>query len=335
MVRRQPIPTPPREARPAVRQTRLAPRPPKPIMRPPLPHYERDGIKRFALVQAGSWGDNLISTLMFKPLKRAYPGCLIDVYTSTLYGSAFLHNPDVDEMFQYEASTKEQALNLHHVIPADIANSGYDHVFVPHPMINPDNWTSIRHPELGDSFMCAWVRALEHFGVEYDMPLETVLRLTPAEIELVTTYMRPVPRGRRNVLMETHGESGQSFWSPAWTEAVGTHLLNGKTNLFISRASNGPEIISLGKKAPGQVWFVGGLSLRSCAELFNRCDVFFSVSSGLSNACNSNWCKKTGKWFEVVNSQTISSAPIRREGKIFWHQQDITAFIEMLKSHGV
>jgi len=305
------------------------------VSKPHLPQYANDGTKRFALVQAGSWGDNIISTLMLPPLKKQFPGCQIDVYTSTLYASAFENNPDIDKLITYEAYTKEQALNLHHIIPNDIAGSGYANIFVPHPMINPDKWTSIRNSSLGTSFMCAWVRALEHHDVNYDMPLQTVLRLTPSEIDHVTNFMRPVPRGRRNILMETHGESGQTFWSPAWTDAVGHYLLDGRTNLFISRASFGGDIQSLADRAPGQVWFVGGLSIRCCAELFNRCDIFFSVSSGLSNACNTNWCKKDIKWFEVVNSPEISSAPIRREGKVFWHQNNIQAFIDALRANGV
>lgn len=298
-----------------------------------IQHYPpEDRRHKIAIVQPGSWGDCVNSTLMFKPLKAHWPNSLIDVYTSSLYASAFYNNPFINKLIEVPTTTRDQSLHLVKVIPPLLTNV-YDVVCNPHPMVNGDKWTSIRFGELGTNLICAWVRALEDLGVPFELPLETILELTPAEVENAQFCMSTTPG--RNVLMEVESRSGQAFWDLNWTLAVGRHLLNGNTNLYISRQSAELDVIKLKEMAPDRVHFIGHRTLRECAEVFNRCDIFFSVSSGLSNACNTSWCKKTGKWFETINSEVVSSAPIRRDGKVFWYENDIPKFIEMLKSHGV
>jgi len=295
---------------------------------------EHNGTK-IALVQTGSWGDNVNSTLMLKPLRAKYPDCRIEVHTSTYYASAFHNNPLIDKLIKHPSTDKQSSIHLACLVPDRLV--GYDIVYNPHPMYNGDKWTSIQHPELGTNLILAWVRALEESGVEYELPLETIMQLTPSEVGKVDQLCGKIKRfGKyRNILMEVAGESGQSFWNHNWTVAVGKHLLDGKTNLFISRRENSFDVAELQKYAPGKVHFVGDLTIRECAELFNRCQAFFSVSSGLSNACNTNWCKNDIVWVETVNSAAVTSAPVRSEGKIFWHHNDLNKFIQMLGSQAI
>ena len=290
-----------------------------------------DGTK-IAIVQTGSWGDNVNSTLMLKPLKAKYPNCRIEVHTSTFFASAFNNNPLIDKLIKHPSSDKQNSIHLSLIITPRL--SGYDLVFNPHPMYNGDKWTSIRHPELGTNLILAWVRALEESDIEYELPFETILQLKAKEIKTVDTFCSKVPNfgNSRNILMEVFGESGQSFWKPNWTTTVGKHLLDGNTNLFISRREDSHDITELRNHAPGKVFFVGGLTIRECAELYNRCQAFFSVSSGLSNACNTNWCKNDIIWIETTNSDAVTSAPVRASGKIFWHDNNLNAFISMLRS---
>lgn len=292
--------------------------------------------ERIAIIQPGSWGDNINSTLMLKPLKAHWPDSVIDVYTSTLYAGAFHNNPHITNIVKYKAEQKNEALHLVHVIPTDLKGKGYTRIFNPHPMINPDKWTSLKS-NAGTNIICAWIRALEDLDIPYKMPLQTILRLTKEEIQNVNNWLRQVDNmnNHRNILMEVHGESGQSFWNDNWTMRVCKHLLNGKTHLFISRRHNGSDIKELQGHAPGKVHFVGHFSIRECAELFNKCQCFFSISSGLSNACNTNWCKDEITWIETINSEAVSSAPIRKEGKTFWYENDLDKFIGMLKEQGI
>lgn len=294
---------------------------------------------RIAIIQTGSWGDNINSTLMFKPILDHYDGdCAIDVHTSTTYSTAFHNNPHIRKIFEYESFNKESALHLSLIIPEALKNSGYNKILSPHPMFNSGCWSSSKYPGLGENLIYAWVHALERENIECPMSPTSVLRLTTEEVKSVDSYCSYVKnmRSMRNVLMECHGESGQTFWDHHWTIEVCTYLLSDKnTNLFISRKNSSSDIEQLTRIAPGRVHFVGGLSIRQCAELFNRCQIFFSVSSGLSNACNTNWCKKDIKWIETVNSHAVTSAPIRKEDKTFWFENNIANFKKMLVDNGI
>lgn len=326
--------------RPIKRQRRIGPNKVSEI--PLIPNksvsYQHDNSQtRIALIQTGSWGDNINSTLMLEPLKLKYPESIIDVYTSTLYGSAFHNNPFVNNIIEYYADNKRDALHLSLLIPEDIKSKGYNKIFNPHPMHNPDKWTSVTYPQAETNLICAWMRALEDFGVDFKKPPTTILRLTNEEINKIDNYLSHVSGLDNNkaYLMEVSGESGQTQWNVDWTMAVGKYLLrNEGTHLFISCKTDGvtPE---LNRTSLGKAHFVGGLSIRECAELFNRCGAFFSVSSGLSNACNTDWCRKDSLWFEVTNSPVVTSAPIRSEGKVFYHDTDINRYLEILSSHGV
>lgn len=305
-----------------------------------IPFYEAGPTTRIALLQPGSWGDNINSTLMFKPLRAKWPDCTIDVFTSTSFGSAFHNNPYIHHLHETPSNTKQEALHQLVTIRPLLENRGYNAIFCPHPMVNPDKWTAIKSG-LGPNLICAWVRALEDADIPYELPLETILKLTHEETSKVDRFCKPINMERRNILMEVQGESGQTFWNNDWTMRVSRHLISDpNTNLFISRRHTAEDILELSREAPGRVHFAGGLSIRECAELFNRCDIFFSVSSGLSNACNTNWCKKNGRWIETVNGDghggsVVNSAPIRSEGKIFWYDNDLGQFLQMLRNNNI
>lgn len=299
---------------------------------PISPLNKVEGRKYVALVQPGSWGDNIISTMMFKPLWAKFPDLQLDVYTSTLYQSAFHNNRYISNLKTYEAHTKDQALHLLKVIPDLIKNAGYDIVYVPHPMINGDKWTSIKSGSLGTSFMCAWVRAMEDTNVDYTLPLETILELTEAEVNRSRSFMNSIRRGNKVNLIEAAGESGQTFIDGKWVIAIAEYLCGKGETVLVSRRDEGPDTLQLKARHGDLFHFVGGYSIRECADIFNYCDRFFSCSSGLSNACNTNWCKKDIEWIEIVNSDAISSAPIRSTGKQFWMRNDLPAFMDMLRS---
>lgn len=301
-----------------------------------LPHYNGEqNFAPIALIQPASWGDNINSTLMFKPLHDHYGHMRLDVYTADIYASAYANNPYVARVIEFPAATKEKALHLLNVIPPLVQGKGYAKIFCPHPMINGDKWTSIKHGSLGTNLINAWVRALEEANIEYQLPLETILALTPQEVANVDAFCSKVNMQGRNLLMEVEGLSGQTYWNAEWTSRVGKHLLRGDTNLFLSRRHADRDVEELQRYAPGRVHFAGSLSIRECAELYNRCDGFFSVSSGLSNACNTNWCKKDKLWIETINSDAVSSAPVRSEGKTFWTDNNLDHFLAMLRERGI
>lgn len=297
-----------------------------------FPEYSQGTPYKIAILQPGSWGDNINSTLMFKPLKDHWPDCLIDVYTSTIYASAFHNNPYINKLISIAAEAKQDALHQLITVHGHLNGRGYNKIFRPHPMVNPDKWTSMYNGCLGTNLICAWVRALEEADVSYTLPLETILRLTNEEIDKVNQLCSSINMSRFKNIMEFHGESGQTFWNAEWAEAVINILCKNGEIVFVSCKSNNELLVRLKLVYPDQLYFVGDLTIREAAELFNKCDRFISVSSGLSNACNTAWCKKDIEWIEVINSETVSSAPIRRIGKDFWYDTNLDAFINFLKS---
>jgi len=290
---------------------------------------------KIAIIQPGCFGDNVNSTLMLKPIRERYHDAVIHVYTTTLYSSVFANNELIDKIIEYPANQKNEALHHVHTIPDKLQSLGYDLILNPHPMINPDKWTSVTRPEIGTNLICAWIRCLEDNAFRVPSKLETILRLTQSEIQKAAKYFQRLSHTKRNILMEVGHESGQSFWNAEWTTRVGSYLLNGHTTLFLSRKNDGPDIAQLRAKHPGKVYFVGDLTVRECAALYDHCSHFFGVSSGLTNACNTSDRSKDVEWFEVVNSEAVNSSPIRAANKTFWYENDIQSFLSMLKTRGV
>lgn len=304
----------------------------------PIPVYQPGGNTKIAIIQTAAYGDNINSTLMLKPLRAKYPNATIDLHTSVTYGDAFNNLKLVDNIIRHPSVDKHSALHLATIIPQHLKNSNYDLVLNPHPMYNNDKWSCSQHQELGENLIFAWVRALEDNNIPYNLPLETQLVLDEHEIAKVAAYREVATTMaiRKNYLMEIMGESGQSFWNGEWTKSVISFLLeNRDCNVFVSVRNLPDEISKFQLKYPGRVFWAGSLSIRECAELFNYCQCFFSVSSGLSNACNTNWCRQDVQWVEVVNSLVCSSAAIRQHGKIFWHHNNVQDFIEMLRQNNI
>lgn len=296
----------------------------------PIPKYAADGqTKKIAIVQGGAWGDNINSTLMLKPIKSHFEHCIIDIHTSMLYASAFHNNPYVNKVVVHVASNKNDSINLALSVPPLLKDSNYDLILAPHPVFNPDKWSCINHPEWGENLIFAWVRALENLEIPYGNSLETVLQLTNEEETHARNKIAPFINGAKKTnIMEIHGESGQTFWNHDWTQRVAKKLASLDQIVFISHNGLTDQIRQLQSQHPSNILYVGDLSIRECAYVFNHCDRFFSVSSGLSNACNTNYCKKSITWIETVNSLTCSSAAIRKENKIFWHDNNIDRFLE-------
>ncbi len=297
----------------------------------PIPQYATSDTVRIAIVQPGCFGDNINSTLMLQPLK-SHLNCTIDVFTTTTYASAFLNNDLIDNLIQFSSTSKNDALHHMITIPPLLSGCGYTHIFNPHPMQHPDKWTSVRHGELGTNLICAWVRALEEYDVPTTGKFQTILRLTSAEVENVNRFVAKIPHfgNHKRNLMEMHGESGQTFWDHRWTVAVTEKLCGQGQMMFASRRETGDDFKYLKSKFPNLFYQVSELTIRECAELFNRCQRFFSVSSGLSNAVNTNWCKTDIEWIETINSEVVSSAPIRRDGKVFWMDNNLDNFLKQL-----
>jgi ADP-heptose:LPS heptosyltransferase len=290
---------------------------------------------RIAFVQLASFGDLINSTLMFQPIKAKWPDCRLEVHTTTFYGSAYDHNPHIDDLIKHPCHSKDLAFSLYDTIPHQL--HGYDKVMVPAPILRPDRRNSLRHPEYGPNLWCTFLRALEEEAIDYPWPPVSVLRLADVEVQRARAAAA-MGTGKRCILMEVEGLSGQTYWNDHWTDRVGEHLLNkSETCLFISKQTPTTAIRRL--QAPrgngSQAVFVGHLSLREGAELHNHCQAFLSVSSGLCNACNTDWCRRDTLWVEAINSPTVSSVVFRPMHKHFWYENNLDGYLKLLRSLGL
>lgn len=291
---------------------------------------------RIAFIQLGSFGDCINSTLMLRPIWEHYNKPQIDVYTTTLYSGAFVGNPLITNLIKEPCQTKDHAFGLYNVVPLKVEKAipKYDLILNPAPILRPTMRNSLKHPEFGENLIMTFVRALEEEGIPYKWPITTELHLQSEEIVESLNWLdrNKVYRVRpKSVLMECHGESGQTFFNDGHLRMIVNEMMGaGVEQVFISRKNTTNTINDLVKSYPNRVYCVNDLTLRQCACLFNYCGGFISVSSGLSNVCNTNYCKKDIKWLELVNSPTVNSAPLRSDGKLFlyeYNQQAISKWI--------
>jgi hypothetical protein len=291
-----------------------------------------EGLTNVCIIQPGCWGDNINSTLMLEPVKRKYPDSRIDIYTTDPYKSAFHYNPYIDNIISVNANGKNQCLNFMFTYDELLMHSYYDVKLNGSPLYNSGGW-ACKYNELGENLILSWANTLDK---HYELPLKTIMLLSDDEKQRADSFFDQHTHGKNGpyILMEVEGESGQSFWNHDWTESVCNSLISQySATIFISKRMKTGEITSLQHQHGDKIVFVGDLSIRECAQIFNRCDAFFSVSSGLSNACNTNWCKKNYiKWVEVTNSRACSSAPIRSNHKTFWHNNNLSEFLSKVVS---
>ena len=281
---------------------------------------------KIAIIQTGCWGDNVNSTLMFAPIRRKYPDSTINVFTAERYHTPFVRNPHINEIIKLPSSSKNDALHLMNTVKP----TGYDLVIRNHPMLNK-TWSSHKNPQLGENLILSWVNWLETNDVQYEMPLTTDLILSDEEQRAPIEFIEKLSKDRKGiVLIEAESESGQSFWNGQWTDVVARKLQTMGYIILINSVREASLAQNLQIMTNNRIVWVGNHTLRTIAAFYDHSDAFISVSSGLSNACNTQQRKIIRNWIEVVNSLTCSSNVIRSTGKTFWHDNDLNKFCDWI-----
>lgn len=285
---------------------------------------------KIAIVQTGCYGDNVNSTLLIKPLKNKYPDSIIDIYTVERYADPYKNNPNINQIFTTQINEKNEALNAINTIKT----AGYDITIRNHPLFNK-NWSSHKHPELNENIILSWVNWLEANDIDYEYPIKTELHLTDQEKEEAQNFYNNLNRNRKGVvLIEAESESRQSFWDANWTDQITKHLVNLGYIVLINSIREQNLAKELERYNANKIKWVGDHSIRTCAGIYDHCDVFISVSSGLSNACNTNQrTHNNKKWIEVVNSLVCSSKAVGpTDHKTFWHNNNLNEFTQYLSN---
>ncbi|MDI6791962.1 MAG: hypothetical protein QME81_03725 [bacterium] len=260
-------------------------------------------------------GDILLCTPIARQLKADDPACLITWYTSQRYAFVLNNNPYIDEVIALPDVpfhncrvlpvlqphvTPENAgvLALNGEIPRLRNARHWTCFFTPAPYLNFHEFANLyRVPGIDDALSDVQIAASNgslldiikaHVNFNWTVSDLPVMRLTGAEIAKVHEYISTLPAGVK-ILIETEFKSAQSYLDIDCLFKVITSSLHLRP-VIIFTAKNKPVYFDELKKVYERVcWFSGEFRLN--AELYNACNGFVGVSSGISTLTYSDWCR--------------------------------------------
>lgn len=248
-------------------------------------------------------GDILCSTPIPRQLKQDYPGCRIVFYTSERLKFALENNPYIDELIALPGVP----LELDETVDELKKERPWTRFFTPAPYMNYD-----REPG-ADLFELTKAAA----GMEFSVPYQPVMQLTDTEVQQVQEYWNQLARqyhpSRKRILVETEFQSEQTPWDESYARAM-IEALRHLQPVFIITAKNKPAYFDALKAVYADIEWCN-LPFRHNAELFNRCDAFVGVSSGISCLAQSTWCRNDVPRIEVVHGTHWSTWHYKHHSK--------------------
>jgi hypothetical protein len=246
-------------------------------------------------------GDILNATLISAQLRRDHPDYYIVFITCARYRTLLDHNPDLDQVIALVG--EPAALDLD--IPAIKAYQPWVEVFVPAAYFSPrlaQGWSIYRVTR-------------EPVGITLQADSLPVLVLSEAEQKAARAYWATLPPGPK-LLIETEFNSNQSPWNDDYVEALG-EILAPLGIIFIFTALNRPPFLDDFQQRFGHAFWCS-LPFRLNVELFNLADALIGVSSGISVAVSSGWCRRDTPWIEICHGQLWSHVeiPVLRDFQI-------------------
>jgi len=166
----------------------------------------------------------------------------------------------------------------------------------------PAPWANCDHLDVHFSLISNFV-----FNFPANLEIHPCLFFTPEEDQKAEQFIKNLPF-KYSIMMETKYFSGQSNWDDQTTETVINTCRSrlGDCN-FIFASPNTHHLFS-GKGVVDCSQF----TIRQCIPIFNRCNLFLGVSSGISQAICSWTANPLVKRIELINTLTISTSPIAR-----------------------
>ena len=233
---------------------------------------------RVLLVQLGSHGDCLFSTIVARQIKEFdYPGAYLAWLIGDKYKNAIINNPDIDEIIELplNGNLQEKRDNIEEIIK----NMGldYDQVFI----------TDFYKPNYNKFYGTTRSAILRCYPHKIKTKIEARIFLTENEKDNVKRFCskNKINSDSFNILIEAMPQSAQSSMNIQKALLLAEHMV--KINPRVKC------IISSPQKLPESDLYVDAsvLSYRENAELANYCDLLLGCSSGISWLCLSNWTK--------------------------------------------
>ncbi len=263
--------------------------------------------KEFGVAVFHHIGDVLAATPIAKQLKADYPDCKIVWFTSEAGEVAVRLNPYIDELVVLPGN----AYLLDHQIPQIRQSRPWTRFFTPAAYMNYEviPGGSILDPK-GTIFGITKQSAMLHWTVPFTFPF----RLDTSEIAAARAYLDSLPDGMK-ILVETDYRSEQSPWTDDWCFDM-LEELHDLNATFIFTSKNPPPFFdSFQKRYPNCSWC--DLPFRLNAEIFNHCDAFIGVSSGISCLTYSDYCKTTIPRIEVTRGEHWGAAELSHHTELY------------------
>jgi len=273
--------------------------------------------KRFLIGQLGSYGDCLYATTVARQIKTDYPDCHLTWAVGSIYRSILNGNPDIDEIWEFPLSTRNDLLNRWQQFENEAVErkkwGDFDEIFL--TQVFPNNLKNF-DGTLRSSIFRAYNKPI-------NVPVSPVLRLSPAEVENVRIFAESHHLGTKKhvILFECSPKSDQSFVTMDFALEVSEKLIETIPDLCVIISSNDSFLPTGERIIDGSV-----LSFRENAELTKYCTLLIGCSSGISWLSTSDWAKPLPK-VQLLKKETCMYASFVHDHK--HHGISYDAIIEM------
>ena len=244
-------------------------------------HREAESNNRYAIAVFHNRGDVLAGTPIARQLKADDPRCHITWFTSDMGEPMLRGNPHVDEV----VVLKGDPLGLAAELPRLRASERWARFFTPATHMN----VGASSTATAGAQVSAYADAQASAQLAWTEPFEFTLRLSDDEVKQARRYWSRLPAGVK-ILVESEFMSDQSPWTNEWAadlfEAFGeldpVFVFSGLADPCLDPELTAKHSKIIDCREP----------MRLNAELFNLCDAFIGVGSGISTMSYSDWCRR-------------------------------------------
>lgn len=238
-------------------------------------------MKRFLIVQLGSYGDCLIATTIARQIKEDDPGCILDWLIGDKYKDILRGNPYVDHpiiLYSVKSRLDVKKQWFHVLDTVHQVQTEYDGIYFTQAYPgNPQNFRG--------SLRASMFRAYPN---PITIPLAPVLQLVEPEPEhvMLFTEINRVMNYPHRILIECSPESNQSFVTPERMMVVAKEIASRFPDACLILSGTKPFESDM-----PNILDASSLTFRENAELTKYCTLFIGTGSGITQIVQSDWAK--------------------------------------------
>lgn len=251
-------------------------------------------IKKYLLVQLGSYGDCLYATTIARQIKNNEPECHLTWAISEKYKSILIGNPDVNNIWEISNSKGyifgEGHLNVEKEAEFKRKNGEFDQII--YSQILPKNIYNYK----------GTIRSsiLQSYKNHINVNVSPILNLIQEEIDNVNEFISKnnILNYKYKILFECGPTSNQS-------KKINLDFALKIAKAITSQRLDTCFILSSNKKLENtdtRIFDANILTYRENAELINHCDLLIGCSSGITWLATSTWCGSKIPQIQLLDS---------------------------------